>query len=185
MKVEFDGRHLYIEEATDKDIIWPNFAGREKRGEHGEIYNMKGKRNFNLVIPDKYLDIFVKNDARVKINKNYPDEKYVMVNVRTDSENPPRLGILSADKQHIRTVDPRDYIRFDSMYIESADFRMNFSSPTQDGKRSLYLDEGVFLPHRSRYDDKWEDKWEEGTMEFDPNGPDRAVEDEEEEIPFK
>lgn len=181
MKVTYDGRHLFVEGVKDGEVIFRNFAGRERKGQHGEIYNDEGQRNFNLIIPDEFLDLFDENDARIKFTKDRPEEKFVKVNVYTDGRNKPRLGVLSRDKERIRKYDEDQYMMLDAMYINSVDFRMHFSGKGRDGKRSLYLDEAVFDPHRSDYDRKWEDKWEDDTSDFDPNGPDTA---DEEEQPF-
>ena len=163
---------------ADNSIIlgkkFRNFAGEERRDAHtGQIVNSKGNRNFNLRIPEEYLEFFQGLKCRIKEYGGNPEEgeaplRYVKVNVNIDSNIPPSLRMIKSNNR----VDPDDmavdqYKNLDKIHIAYADLTIGMSTSVRDGMTSLWLNVGRF----KQYVDPITEKWDSQMMDegIEPN----------------
>ena len=186
MKVTMNGRDVIIENATNENILggsFRNFAGIERKDPHtGRVVNSAGRRNFNLMIPDKYLDIFKENGANIKEFGGNPDEgeppiHFCKINVNTStSSKPPKIFIVKKNKS-LEELPVDSYGQIDGMYIENCDMVLNFYHKYDPA--SIYLN-GMYITQKlDALSEKYAAMME--ALGADPNASDP---DEDEEAPF-
>lgn len=188
MKVSMSGRDLIIEGATNQDILggsFRNFAGIERKDPHtGRIVNSKGKRSFNLRIPDEYVDVFKQNGANIKEFGGNPDEgeppiRFTKVNVNTDSSNrPPKIQIIKNNNK-LEELPVTMYGQLDGMFVENCDMVMNFYHKYDPA--SIYLNLMIVKPHMDPISAKYSALMDDEGI--DPNAPD-VCHDDDAEMPF-
>lgn len=186
MKVTMNGRDLIIENATNENILggsFRNFAGIERKDPHtGRVVNSAGRRNFNLMIPDEYLDLFRQNGANIKEFGGNPDEgeppiHFCKINLNvTTSSKPPKIFIVKKNKS-LEELPVDSYAQIDGMYIENCDMVLNFYHKYDPA--SIYLN-GMYITQKlDALSEKYAAMME--ALGADPNASDP---DEDEEAPF-
>ena len=142
-----------------------NFEGVEKRNPNtGTVVNSKGNRNFNLRIPDEYLDLFQSLNCRIKEYGGNPEEgeeplRYVKVNVNVDSNIPPSLRWINSNGEVANTDLPVDqYKNIDKAFISYANLSIGMFSSPRDGMTSLYLNVGRFKQYVDPVTDMWDSR---------------------------
>lgn len=139
-------RRFYIEDA---DLLFCNFAGREKRYE-GRIMNEEGKRNFCVVISDELAGELAEegwNVKREKLNDGEIGRPYIKVNV-SYRFNPPSINMDNGRKVTELTEETVNLL--DDMDIISADVAITPSRRT-DGGYSAYVYELYANVEESRF----------------------------------
>lgn len=187
MKITMNGRDLVIEGATNEYILggsFRNFAGAERKDPHtGRIVNAKGKRSFNLRIPDEYLDIFKENGANIKTfggneEDGEPPINFVKCNVNVDTSNRPPKILISKSNGKYEELPASSLYQLDSMFIESCDLVLNFYHKYDPA--SIYLNFLAVKPHLDPITEKYAALLDDNGI--DPNASD--VDGSDEEIPF-
>ena len=159
MKLYLDRGNIMIEGATQKDILggsFRNFRG-EKRKVNNQIVNDAGKRNFNLVIPDEYIDLLYNMHCHIKELAPRDDDgeaplRFVKVNVAF-GKYPPELYLCT-------NINKKELLEgelglLDGALFENVDMIIRPYN-NDSGKCSLYLSKGYFTiksdPITAKYD---------------------------------
>ena len=184
MDIKTNGRLIEIDNMTNSDILggtFRNFTGEKriaKNGKYaGRIVNDEGKRNFNIKIPDDAMEYFMSIGANIGEFGGNPDEgeppvHYFKVNVKTDSNIPPHLYMLSSTGK-MNEMDVKSYAKLDGMNIEYAHMTINTSFKYDSP--AFYLQSAEFKPQYDPITEKFQMQMEINDVE--PTIPD--------EMPFE
>jgi hypothetical protein len=164
-----DNNKRLIIEGADNSIIlgkgFRNFAGEERRDRNtGRIVNTSGNRNFNLRIPEEYLEFFQNLNCRIKEYGGNPEEgepplRYVKVNVNINSNIPPSLRWINSNGEVANTDLPVDqYKNIDTAFISYANLSIGLFVSPADGMTSLYLNVGRFKQYVDPVTEMWDSK---------------------------
>jgi len=174
MKVTFDGRYFLVEEATNKDVIFTNFAGAEKRDRNtGELRNRKGEHNFNLRV-EGFEDVFADAGVDIKSYKfkddpeDKPPIKFVYVNINTKSRKPP-VVYLKKNNGRLEELPMESWGLLDGPFSE-ASFVINPWRNTK-GRTSLYMNTAEAKISVDPIREKAEEQMANESV--DPNGPNK------------
>ncbi|WP_130837541.1 hypothetical protein [Lachnoclostridium sp. Marseille-P6806] len=184
MNIYMNGRDLIIEGATNEHILggsFRNFAGNERKDpKTGKIVNSKGKRNFNLRIPNEFLEIFEKEGCNIKQFGGNPEEGedpiyFVKVNINTEtSARPPKVQLVKNNGELLE-LPTSNFNQVDGMFIDNCDMVMNFYHKYDPA--SIYLNLAVIKQHMDPISAKYDAAMHSAGL--DPNLPDR-----DDEVPF-
>lgn len=160
MKLYLDRGNIMIEGATQKDILggsFRNFRG-EKRKVNNQIVNDAGKRNFNLVIPDEYIDLLYNMHCHIKELAPRDDDgeaplRFVKVNVAF-GKYPPHLYLCT--KRNKKELLEDELGLLDGAIFSNVDMVIR-TYHKDENSCSLYLNTGFFTiktdPITSKYED--------------------------------
>lgn len=171
MKIYLDGRNLMVEGAEQKDILGGQF--RNFRGEKRK-FNDAGRRNFNLVIPDEYLQLVTEMGCNVKELAPRDDDgeqpiHFVKVNVAY-GQYPPQLFLVSRRNKKELLEDELGLL--DGAYFGNVDMVIR-TYHRDEASCSLYLNRGYFTIQQDPITAKYE-----SYAAFDND-------EDEEEVPFE
>ena len=186
MKITTYDRSLYITDMVNRDILpatFRNFAGEKRVGKSGKnagrVVNDEGKRNFNIRIPDEYMDYFMSIGANIgewggNEEEGEPPVHYFKVNVNTTtSKVPPTIYTIQTSGK-MKEMPESSYAKIDGMNIDFAEMTINISFKYDTP--SFYLSSASFKPHLDPITEKYNLQLEEGDIE--PTIPDET------ELPF-
>ena len=142
MKMYLDGRNLMIEGASQHDILggsFRNFRGEKRR------FNDEGKRNFNLVVPDEYLDLLSDMKCNIKelAAKDEDGEeplRFIKVNVAF-GQYPPHLYLCN--KKNKKELLQDELGLLDGAIFDNVDMILR-TYHRDENSCSLYLNTGFF-----------------------------------------
>ena len=155
MKLYLDDRNLMVEGAVQKDLLggpFRNFRGEKRK------FNDAGKRSFNLVIPEEYIDLLTDMHCNVKELAPRDDDgeaplRFVKVNVAF-GKYPPELYLCT-------NINKKELLEgelglLDGALFENVDMIIRPYN-NDSGKCSLYLGKGYFTiksdPITAKYED--------------------------------
>ena len=155
MKLYLDDRNLMVEGAIQKDILggpFRNFRGEKRK------FNDAGKRSFNLVIPDEYIDLLTDMHCNVKELAPRDDDgeeplRFVKVNVAF-GKYPPHLYLCT--KRNKKELLEDELGLLDGAIFSNVDMVIR-TYHKDENSCSLYLNTGFFTiktdPITSKYED--------------------------------
>lgn len=186
MKISTSDRSLEITEMVNEDIlgsVFRNFAGEKRVGKSGKwagrVVNDEGKRNFNIRIPDEYMDYFMSIGTNIGEWGGNPEEgeppiHYFKVNVNTLTAKTPPVIYMENTAGKMNELPVTSYAKLDGMNIESAKMIINISFKYD--APAFYLDSAIVKPHLNSIREKFLMQAEMDDLE--PTIP-------EDEIPFQ
>lgn len=129
-------KRLVLEDVT---LLFPNFAGEKKQ------YNDKGKRNFNIVLPEELAEIMFDEGWNVKRLKPRDEDEigtaFLKINVNYEGRTKPKASVVTLSKNIRTPLDEEDIELFDWAEFATVDVIINPYDWDRNGEpmRTAYL----------------------------------------------
>lgn len=175
MEMEMGRNTLSLLDVPGEVLRWMNLSGRETE------YNPKGRRNFEVELPEDYAQALFEDGWRIKKRGNIPGTKEyknfdfdddvelddvtykIKIVCNFDSIKPPTVYRLVDGQKKLQPlsvdgIGDKNIGIIDKDYILSVDMDLNGYVATKgkkDGKKSIYLENAVFTVRGSATRNKY------------------------------